>query len=131
MKVETIKLNNRIQSSKKPGSSSSVNFADLLNTIESTEATQDVALTNFNPLFALQEFSDETSKAKDYGNSLLEELNELKLEIASGQVSTEKLLQIKETLQNKQFEIEDMNLKNLIEDIELRANIEILKKEIK
>ena len=81
---------------------------------------------------ALQEFPDPESERsrkiyRDYGNSLLDRLDELRLGILNGAYSKAGLADLAHKLREKQKITEDPRLNSIIEEIELRAEVEIAK----
>lgn len=83
-------------------------------------------------VFALQEVPNSTdgrSRAilRDYGNDLLDRLDDLRLGILNGAYSKERLAELAQNLRKKRQNSEDSRLNEIIEEIELRAEVEIAK----
>lgn len=122
---------------KKRGSASSVsNFAELLSLAEASEAaganassevTHTAALNN---LLALQEISEEDVKRQKLmrqGSNLLDILEKLRHQLLMGTIPAHLLVDLSRNISlQKQF-VTDPKLNSIIEDIELRAAVELAK----
>lgn len=62
-----------------------------------------------------------------YGGDLLDRLDELMLAILAGVVSKERLTELAQKLRQKRQETNDPRLNEIIEEIELRAEVEVAK----
>ena len=124
------------KSNRKKVSGTSGNFAEALEAIEGVENTEDgIGAGAVGPVAAvlsLQEVPDATehpsrgvliSKSED----LLDRLDEIRISILSGSISKEKLTELGRQLKKKRIESDDPKLNELIEEIELRAEVEIAK----
>ncbi len=83
-------------------------------------------------VFAVQEVPDATdgrSRAilSDYGNDMLDRLEELRIGILNGVFSKERLADLAQNLRKKRQNSDDVQLNEVIEEIELRAEVEIAK----
>lgn len=101
----------------------------------STSATSQVAATSsLSALLSVQEVGDEgRKKVMVYGQFLLDDLEEVRLKILSGELSKEQLERLKKSLQqrkNQNLETTDPHLHAIIEEIEMRAAIELAKMEM-
>lgn len=73
--------------------------------------------------------TDESSRARArrYGEDILDRLDELHLAILTGTVPTDRLVRLAQMLRAKQGLVDDPRLRSIIEEIELRAEVEIAK----
>jgi hypothetical protein len=83
-------------------------------------------------VFALQEVPDATDGRsrtilKDYGNDMLDRLDELRLGILNGVFSKDRLAELAQNMRQKRLDSDDPQLNALIKEIEMRAEIEIAK----
>ena len=62
-----------------------------------------------------------------YGDQLLDHLDELRLEILSGAISKDKLAQLAQMLRQKRQTCDDARLNAIIDEIELRVEVEVAK----
>lgn len=88
-------------------------------------------LSGINPLFALQEVDDALSgkkrKARARGEDILDRLDEIRLGLLMGTIPLEKLHELTRILQNRIGDLEDPHLQELLDEIDLRAQVEIAK----
>ncbi|MGH6662801.1 MAG: flagellar assembly protein FliX [Rhodospirillales bacterium] len=83
-------------------------------------------------VFALQEVPDAVDRRsrgllRQHGEDLLSRLDELRISILAGAVPKERLTQLAQRLRQKRQESDDPKLNEIIEEIELRAEVEIAK----
>lgn len=83
-------------------------------------------------IFALQEVPDTVDRRsrgllRQHGEDLLSRLDELRISILAGAVPKDKLTQLAQRLRQKRQESDDPKLNEIIEEIELRAEVEIAK----
>lgn len=93
--------------------------------ITGAEAPQEI-----NPLFMLQETDiDETknSSAIDYGFDVLEYLEGFRIGLLNGSLPITKIKELQHSIDRWRRIYDDPKLKNIIDDIELRAKIELAK----
>ncbi len=117
---------------KRSGSSG---FADALNTEEAT-SSQAVSgpsvLTGIDALFALQEVPDpagERSKQFARADEMLERLEDLKRGLLLGSISPSKLNDLARLAKEGSSQIADPKVREVLQDIELRARVELAKLE--
>ena len=97
---------------------------------QATESTSPVGA--LESILAVQEVPDATDgRSKgilvQYGDELLDHLDELKLAILSGAVSKEKLTNLAQMLRQKRQTCDDPRLNGIIDEIELRVEVEVAK----
>lgn len=83
-----------------------------------------------NPLIALQEVEDSTTgrrKARQRADDILDKLEELRLGILSGNFPRERLEQLIRVVQARRAATDDPRLEALLDEIDLRAQVEIAK----
>ena len=115
--------------------SSAGNFADLLAAAESGEApaaaaTSDITATSALNFLALQEIPDEyiaRKKLVQKGNAMLDTLEKLRRQLLSGPLSPHLLLDMEQQLIQQRQLVDDPKLHAIIDDIELRAAVELAK----
>lgn len=84
-----------------------------------------------NALLAIQEVGDATehpSKGRQRAEDILDKLEELRLSIAFGNVSVARLEQLASLLGRRDESIEDPKLSEIINEIEVRAAVELAKR---
>lgn len=90
-------------------------------------------IVNVGALLSLQELpetkEEKRKRATRRANDLLDLLDDIKVSTLSGNVNTGQLLQLKNALSNKSDEIDDPKLQQILEEIELRAEVELAKLE--
>ena len=83
-------------------------------------------------ILAVQEVPDATDgRSKGvllrYGDELLESLDEIRLAILSGTISKDRLAGLAQRLREKRQTCDDPRLNDIIDEIELRAEVEVAK----
>ena len=84
-----------------------------------------------NPLLALQEVGDSTEgrgRARRRADELLDRLEELRLAIALGAVPLGQLESLAQMLRQRQERVDDPKLAQIINEIEIRAAVELAKR---
>jgi hypothetical protein len=83
-------------------------------------------------LLALQQVEDSTSgpsRAKQRAEDMLDKLDELKLYLLAGGIPKEKLSDLTQLVQSQRAEVDDPRLVELLDEIDLRAQVELAKYE--
>ena len=122
---------------KKRATGATGSFADILAAAENTEAaplsqTHDVAAAALTNLLALQEISEEDIRRKKIiqrGNNLLDSLEKLRNQLLMGTLSPQLLLDLTRQISMQKQTDADPRINDLIEEIELRAAVELAKLE--
>ena len=121
---------------RKPGSGG---FADHLRAVSSEAAVGETGAAvgpagpgAVDAVFALQEVPDATDErqrrqAKDHGEDLLDRLDALRRWIVGGAVPKEKLAELARQARAQRRRTDDPRLEAIIDEIELRAEVEIAK----
>lgn len=95
-------------------------------------ATAPATITNVGSLLALQgvETIDERRRrATRRANTLLDQLEDIKIATLSGNVSRNQLANLSQTLRERLDDVEDPALSAILEEVELRAEVELAKLE--
>lgn len=121
----------------KSGSATAASFADLLADAEgpaAPEAAGDVAATSaVSNMLALQEISEEEAQRRKLiqkGKTLLDSLEKLRHQLLIGAVPRHTLQELTRNLSIQRQQVSDPRLIGLIDDIELRAAVELAKLEM-
>ncbi|WP_119678536.1 flagellar assembly protein FliX [Indioceanicola profundi] len=82
------------------------------------------------PLFALQEVDDALQgrkKARARAEDILDRLDEIRLGLLSGTIPQERLVELVRIIQARREQVEDPRLQEILDEIDLRAQVEIAK----
>ena len=115
----------------KTGASGSTSFAKHLD--ESSEASASGSLSGasaVSSILGIQEVDDalaHASRGKARANDILDRLDELKMDLLSGSISREKLLQLSRSVSSRRAQITDPRLVAVLDEIDLRAQVELAK----
>jgi hypothetical protein len=119
---------------RKDGKSKSAGgFADSLRIEEeapATAVTAAPALSGITALMALQEVPDATAgrkRAVARGAQLLDRLEDLKRGMLLGRISADKLGDLARLAAQSAAEVDDSGLRDVLQEIELRARVELAK----
>ncbi len=96
----------------------------------SARAAGATPLAALSSLLAIQEAPDPTTgkkRAVQHGATLLDELKELQIGLVQGWVSEDKLRSLSHMLEQPRPAIDDPGLSQVLDDIELRAAVELAK----
>lgn len=138
MKISTLETNRRTENSRgksaTPGSGGA--FASTLQSATSSQSAAAMggagAVLSVGSILSVQETLDATeetakNKLSRFGNEVLDHLEDLRLGILDGAVSKERLTTVARMLREKRELTEDPRLNAVIDEIELRAEVEIAK----
>lgn len=87
---------------------------------------------NVNSLWQLQAFDDwsiDVDKMKERGEELIEGLNEIRFALLNGELYKEDLQSLAESIAKSQIELQFPQLQTIIDEIRLRAEVELAKME--
>jgi len=137
MKVEPTSPRTATSVRKTGGSSASGSggFAKALSDTQPSHGTGmpvSVGFTDMNTVLALQEAPDATRgrakrRAQERGNMMLDHLDEIRLGLLMGTIPMAKLEQLAQLVRAKREQIDDPKLLAILDDIELRAAVELAK----
>lgn len=111
-------------------------FADALKGSAETQSTSNAgAVQGVAPvggIFAVQEVETATDGRSrgllvGYGDELLDRLEELRVDLLLGSIPKEKLVDLAHQMRQKRQNVDDPKLNEIIDEIELRAEVEIAK----
>ena len=94
-------------------------------TVSTSQSFSVTALTSL--LFNDSDGRDTKRRQVKWGNDLLDQLEDLRIQLISGGISREQLSALSEMLKNKQGFIVDPELENIIREIETRVAVELAK----
>ena len=124
-------------SKKKPKAGAGSSFADNLMETQSTTASpgggEAAPIGGVDGILAAQATADPTDdrparrQLMNYGDDLLERLEDLQIGVLTGAFSKEKLTELAQRLRQKRVDSQDPKLNEIIQEIELRAEVEIAK----
>ncbi|WP_299616727.1 flagellar assembly protein FliX [Pelagibius sp.] len=98
---------------------------------QSATAAGSTPVQAVNALLALQEVGDATAgpgRARRRAEDILEKLEELRLALVFGEISPERLERLTELLAQRREQIEDPKLAEIVNEIEIRAAVELAKR---
>lgn len=125
----------KTEKAKKTGSASSVSFKEMLADapeVEAASAPVNVAGVNlFVALQAAEHATDQEQRrqAINHADDLLSELEELRIGLLLGNYTIYQLRNLTNRLTQQRFRVSDAQLLELLDDIQLRAAVELAKYE--
>ncbi|MDD3029637.1 MAG: flagellar assembly protein FliX [Alphaproteobacteria bacterium] len=126
-----IRTSQTIKRVARPSSSGGVSFAEELGESEETSAPSTVASSaGVSGILGLQEVDDalaRASKGKLRAEDILDRLDDLRLDLLDGGVSRDKLLQLAHVVQTRRAQVQDPRLAEILDEIDLRAQVELAK----
>lgn len=136
-KVEDIKKSNELNRSKNIKKiNNEENFADYLinskNIDEKSSIQSTSAIASADAIFATQLIDGEEEfeirkKLIKKGKYLLDSLDDIRDALLKGEISSEKLIEISRMVKQDNIYSNDEKLKNIIQEIELRVEVELAK----
>ncbi len=117
------------------GSGSGASFASYLNNVSAPKAqgvsgAAGVSVTDAilsTQMVGSEEEKEIKKQLVKRGSSLLQKLEEIRDGLLFGEISKERLIEISRFVKDKKFRTEDARLQEIIEEIELRVEVEIAK----
>lgn len=120
-----------VKRATKTGSASGTSFAKQLDETSETGASPSVGAAGaVSGVLGLQEVDDalaHASKGKLRAEDILNRLDDLRVELLSGAISREKLLQLTRLVSHRRGQISDPHLASVLDEIDLRAQVELAK----
>lgn len=136
LKVDDVRKTNELAQGKSVRKTSGgESFASYLRGTATTEA-KDVqptaAMTSADAIFAAQAINDEEErqirrKLVKKGNTLLDNLEEIRQGLLAGEISKDRLIEISRLVKQKDIASEDKKLQEIMQEIELRVEVELAK----
>lgn len=115
----------------KTDGSGSTSFAKHIDEDSESAATGGVMSSNaISGILGVQEVDDalaHASKGKARANDILDKLEDLRLQLLTGTVSRDKLMQLSQMVNARRSAVKDPRLAALLDDIDLRAQVELAK----
>lgn len=139
MKIPEVKRTTvqKSRTAKKASAPAGASFSDHLSNVLSpssdTPASEEIAaIGGVGAIIAVQEVSDEPDQAARHhlvrhGEDILDNLDELRRDLLIGAIPKDRLANLTQTLRNRKSTITDPQLLQIIDEIELRAEVELAK----
>lgn len=120
-----------VKRTAKTSSTSSAGFSRHLDETDDSNAAHGIGATSsVSGVLGLQEVDDalaHASKGKMRAQDILDRLDELRVDLLTGALSREKLLQLSRIVNNHRAQISDPRLGEILDEIDLRAQVELAK----
>lgn len=119
-----------IRRTGKAGGEGSGSFAEALGGEHASSVSTPSPIRAMGGLVALQEVEDATTrrrKAIQRGNRILDQLEDLRLGILSGTLDPASLAELASTAASAREDVEDEQLAQILDEIQLRAEVELAK----
>ena len=138
--MQITKISNNKSITKKPETKKSEgsSFSSHLSSTDANSSTSQTSsvssLMPVDSLLAIQEVNiDQPNKAKQlsYGHDIVEQLDQLRIGLLEGRISESKLKNLDNLISNWREADKEGELKELLDEIELRAAVELAKLEVR
>lgn len=120
-----------VKRTAKSSGTSGTSFAKHLDETDEAGSVLEVGGTgSVSGILGLQEVDDalaHASKGKMRAQDILDRLDDLRVELLTGAISKEKLLQLSRLVSNHRGQITDPRLSGILDEIDLRAQVELAK----
>jgi hypothetical protein len=120
-----------VKRTAKTGGTGGTSFAKHLDETDETGSVLEVGGTgSVSGILGLQEVDDalaHASKGKMRAQDILDRLDDLRVELLTGAISKEKLLQLSRLVSNHRGQVTDPRLSGILDEIDLRAQVELAK----
>ncbi len=120
-----------VKRAAKSSGTSSTSFAKHLDETSEAGSVLEVGGTgSVSGVLGLQEVDDalaHASKGKIRAQDILDRLDDLRVELLTGAISREKLLQLTRIVSNRRGQVNDPRLTEILDAIDLRAQVELAK----
>ena len=127
----SIRAPQTIKRAGKTSAASGTGFAKQLDEVSDSSPASGIGATNaVSGIIGVQEVDDalaHASKGKARANDILDRLENLRMEILSGNVSKDRLLQLSRVVATHRANISDPKLAEILDEIDLRAQVELAK----
>lgn len=115
----------------RPNGRSGVGFADLLGEAQAAPAvTQSNPLSATDAMLSLQEVGDALERrrrARARGDAMLDRLEAIRLGLLDGRIGGSELVSLRRLVSDRRGDLADPRLGEILDDIELRAAVELAK----
>ena len=126
-----IRPSQSIRRAGKSSASGGTGFAKHLDESSETGATNGISGSGaVNGILGVQEVDDalaHASKGKMRAQDILDRLEDLRLELLTGSISRDKLLQLVHVVNSRRGQVTDPRLSEILDEIDLRAQVELAK----
>jgi hypothetical protein len=126
-----IRSSQPVKRTAKTSSASGTSFAKHLDETSEAGSILDVGSTSsVSGVLGLQEVDDalaHASKGKLRAQDILDRLDNLRVELLTGAISKEKLLQLSRLVSHHRGQVSDPRLSGILDEIDLRAQVELAK----
>ena len=119
---------------KKKTSDSGGSFKDMVSseTGEAEKSSANTAITKVDALLAVQSVEDPTEKSarkrmRQRGENILRELDKIRMAMLTGEVTVGDVISVADVVASHREKITDPHLSSLLDEIDLRAQVEIAK----
>jgi hypothetical protein len=120
-----------VRRATKSDASGSASFAKQLEDTDDVGAASSIAsASKVSGILGVQEVDDalaQASKGKMRAENILDRLEDLRLEILAGGISREKLMQLTRVVNVRRSQLNDPRLTEILDAIDLRAQVELAK----
>lgn len=120
-----------IKRASKSDSASGTSFAKHLDETGESAASSGIGATNsIAGVLGVQEVDDalaHASKGKLRAQDILDRLDDLRLQLLSGAISKDKLVQLARMVSSRRAQVTDPRLAEILDEIDLRAQVELAK----
>jgi len=127
----SIRTTQPVKRTAKSGGASGSSFAKTLDETSEAGAPHGVSGTgSVSGILGVQEVDDalaHASRGKLRAQDILDRLEDLRLELLTGAISREKLLQLTRIVSARRGQITDPRLAEILDEIDLRAQVELAK----
>jgi hypothetical protein len=127
----SIRSTTPVRRASKAGKASSTSFSEHLESAEETSGVHGAsALGSVSGVLDIQEVDDalaRAAKGKLRAEDLLDKLDDLRLDLLSGNLTKTKLLKLAEVVNSRRMEVSDPKLSAILDEIDLRAQVELAK----
>ncbi len=116
---------------RRAGARQGASFSDTLKQVESTAvASAATSVTPVSAVMAVQEVEDDANgqaQAMQRGEEMLDRLDELRLGLIEGRLAPDRIEALLKLVQDRRETVQDVRLKEILDDIDLRAQVELAK----
>ncbi|MGE3623486.1 MAG: flagellar assembly protein FliX [Bdellovibrionales bacterium] len=130
-----IRTPQQIKRAAKAAGTGGPSFARQLDESSESGATQSMSATaHVSGVLGVQEIDDalaQASRGKKRAFDILDRLEDLRIEILTGTISRDKLLQLTQVVSSRRAQISDPRLAEVLDEIDLRAQVELAKYEVR
>jgi hypothetical protein len=127
----SVRTTQPVKRANKTSATGTTTFAKHLDEDGEPAATTSVGGTNsVSGVLGIQEVDDalaHASRGKLRAEDILDRLDDLRLQLLAGGISREKLLQLSRVVHARRSEINDPKLAGILDEIDLRAQVELAK----